>query len=208
MIKYLDKIDTIIFDLGGVIFDLDYDLTAKAFNNYGKIDFNTVYTKLDQNRLFDAFEKGEISSENFRTDLKKQLEINISDKEFDKAWNAMLLGWPKDRLDLIASIKDKYQLFLLSNTNDIHLNKVMAMLKEEHGLNNLNHLFSQCYFSNEVGMRKPDAEIFEFVINGNQLNPKKTLFIDDSPQHIEGARQVGLNVYHLDVSKESILAIL
>lgn len=192
-----EKIENIIFDLGGVIFDLNYLLTERAFENLGAKEFGNVYSQAKQQVLFDDWEKGKIQPHEFRQKLNTILNINVSDDHFDNAWNAMLLGWPKEKLDFIQSLKGKYRLFLLSNTNVIHFKRVFEMLKEQHGLDSVDSYFEKTYYSHLIHKRKPDAAIFKHVIRENNLDPAVTLFIDDSIQHVEGGQKARLNVYHL-----------
>ena len=196
----------IIFDFGGVILNLDYGLTIKAFEQLGVHDFETSYSQLDQVRLFDEFERGEISPERFRSGIREVLNLDISDAEIDTAWNAMLLDLPKERLALLQKLGADKRLALLSNTNAIHAKRFEAEMTAAHAIENLNPFFEKVYYSFEVGMRKPESRIFELVINELDFEPGETLFIDDSPQHIEGARSVGLGTYHLRADRgETIL---
>src|SRR5579872_3080509 len=126
-------IKNIIFDLGGVIINIDYKLTSLAFNKLGAKNFDQAYSQMSQNKLFDDFETGKISSEVFRKLLKEKLQLSISDEQFDNAWNAMLLDIPIKRLLLIKELKKSYKVYLLSNTNDIHLKKVFEICHEQNG---------------------------------------------------------------------------
>lgn len=199
--KINQSVKNIIFDLGGVILNIDYSLTANAFEKLGIKDFTTIYSQAAQQQLFDGFEKGIVSSEKFRTELKKFLVKGITDAEIDCAWNAMLLDLPVARLHFLGRLKQHYRIFLLSNTNTIHITAYSAYLNNSFGVSNLSHLFEREYYSYEIGMRKPDAEIFEFVLNENNLCAEETLFIDDSPQHIVGATGVGINAILLENEK-------
>ena len=198
---------TIIFDLGGVILNIDYSLTEKAFSNLGISDFKSLFSQAQQTALFDNYEKGFISSADFRIELKKYLPKNISNSEIDHAWNAILLDLPKERIDFLKKIKTTHRTFLLSNTNDIHIQTFNQYLQKEFVIPNLSSLFEKMYLSYEIGMRKPDVEIFEFVLNENKLIASETLFIDDSIQHIEAAKRLGMNAYWLDVKKESVVQL-
>lgn len=205
MINPANKYKNIIFDLGGVLLNIDYSLVTKAFLALGLTDFDKLYSKAHQTKLFDLYEKGQISSEAFRNHVKTCFSAPIDDSAIDKAWNAMLLDLPPERLLLLQQLKTKHRIFLLSNTNDIHILYVNNYLKETFGINDLSGYFEKVYLSYEVGMRKPDAEIFELVLSENNLDPDETLFIDDSIQHIEGAKKLGIHTYWLDVKKESVL---
>lgn len=208
MLKFQEKpIKNIIFDLGGVILNIDYLLTIDAFKRLGINQYDKLYTQAQQIDLFDNIEKGEITAQQFRNELKKLADKALTDQEINFAWNAMLLDLPKERLDLLSGLKDKYRTFLLSNTNEIHLEAYFAELKRVHGYKNLSPFFEDEFYSHEIGLRKPDQEIFRFVLEQKELMAEETLFIDDSIQHIEGAKKAGINAYHL-TNGETILDFL
>jgi glucose-1-phosphatase len=190
-------IKSIIFDLGGVLLNLDYNRTTEAFKRLGIAEFERIYSQARQKQLFDEYEKGLIGSEEFRAEMIALLEGKPAPHEIDTAWNAMLLDLPHERLRLLEKLKSKYRLFLLSNTNDIHITAYSAYLLEAFGFPDLSHIFEKEYYSYRVGKRKPDKEIFELVLSENGLQPHETVFIDDSIQHVEGARVAGINAYHL-----------
>jgi glucose-1-phosphatase len=200
-----EKIKNIIFDLGGVIINIDYNLTAKAFEQMGISNFEQLFSQAKQSDLFDLYEKGKISSAEFREAIKKIIGSNYTDELIDKAWNALLLDIPPQRLQLLENVKSKYNTYLLSNTNDIHIETFNVYLKQTFDIPNLQAFFHKLYLSYKVGMRKPDAEIFELVLSENNLNPAETLFIDDSIQHIESAKKLGVQTHWLQVTKQSIL---
>ena len=187
----------IIFDFGGVILNLDYQRTINEFKNLGLNDFEQRYTQLAQTDLFDMLERGEASPDEFRAGLREAFTNQVTDQELDTAWNAMLLDLPSARLDWLQSIRVGRNISLLSNTNEIHIACFESEMKLQHGFENLSGFFDTVYYSSRVGMRKPDVEIFEMVIEKEGYNPSETLFIDDSPQHIAGAKKAGLNAYHL-----------
>ncbi len=197
----------IIFDFGGVIINLDYELTTQAFKRLGIDDFSSLFSKAKQNNLFDDYEKGVISSDKLRSELKKVLPPSTTNEQIDDAWNAMLLDLPNERLELLLKFKDTHQTYLLSNTNEIHINTFHSQLRKMHNEENLNNYFDKVYFSYKIGMRKPDAEIFEFVLNENNLIAEETLFIDDSIQHIEAANKLNINTHHLEVERESLMTL-
>lgn len=187
----------IIFDLGGVILDIDYHRTIVAFQNLGFLDFDTHYTQAKQAGVFDDFEVGKILPEEFISSLQKLLPENTSPSQITAAWNAMLLDWSPERLDFIRSLQSRYQLYLFSNTNAIHKAHFEKTLFEQLGMNTLDELFIKTYYSHEFGQRKPHPESFQSIIDDNQLLPHETLFIDDSIQHIEGAKAIGIQAVHL-----------
>ena len=187
----------IIFDFGGVILNLDYQRTTTAFQKLGVKDFAESYSQLEQDELFDRFERGEISPSIFRDGLRSAFLNSVSDEQLDRAWNAMLLDLPAVRLELLRKLVSEKRISLLSNTNEIHVESFEAALKRDHGLDDLSGLFEKVYYSCRTGMRKPETRIFEMVLREQGYSASETLFIDDSPQHIEGARKAGLHAYHL-----------
>ncbi len=195
-------IRNIIFDLGGVILNLDPAATLKAFEELGAADFEKQYTTIRQTGCFDDFDCGRISEKEFRDHLKKLLPEQTSDETIDKAWNAMLLDLPKERLELLKSLGKKYRLFLLSNTNEIHVTAFSAYLQKQFGFSDFSDYFERWYYSCRIGKRKPDAEAFQYVLNENGLVAEETFFIDDSPQHIEGAKKIGIIAYLLPAGKD------
>jgi putative hydrolase of the HAD superfamily len=204
-IPKLNEYEAIIFDLGGVIINLNYNKTEQEFKRLFGTDFSEMYSKQNQTDIFNRLETGDISENQFVAAMQKSSSKDISHQEIIAAWNAMLLDIPKERIKLLEKIGKEKRIFLLSNTNEIHKTAFDRIVLEAHQMNGLESLFEKAYFSHLVGMRKPNREIFDFVIQENNLNPQKTLFIDDSPQHIEGALLTGLNGYHLEVSTHSIL---
>ncbi|MBC7695179.1 MAG: HAD family phosphatase [Burkholderiales bacterium] len=200
----MPEIKNIIFDLGGVIINLDYTRTIKEFNIISEKPFESIFTQLQQSPVFDQFDKGEISEADFFSEMLKALRIEISHAQFVHAWNAMLLDFPIERLDLLKKLETKYRLFLLSNTNETHIAQLESDLYKQHGYKNLETFFEKVYYSCRIGMRKPDKEIFEFVLHENKLNPAETIFIDDSLQHINGAKKAGIQAHFLAKGKDVI----
>lgn len=196
----------IIFDFGGVILNLDYHRTIDAFRALGIKDFDQNYSQLNQTDLFDKFERGEIAPAIFRNGLRQAFSTEISDEKLDAAWNAMLLDLPAQRLRVLEKLHVEKRISLLSNTNEIHVSAFELELKKHHGFDDLSTFFDHVYYSCRTGMRKPETRIFEMVMKEQGYVPAETLFIDDSPQHIEGAKRAGLNAYHLRADQgETIL---
>lgn len=195
------NIQNIIFDLGGVIINIDYQLTINAFKQLGISNFDEVFSKAKQEKLFDDLEKGNVSPDHFVYRLLSKMPENTTEQQVIDAWNAMLLNVPQERLSLLKKLNMKYNTSLLSNTNEIHLEAFHKKIKQENGISILAPFFDNVYFSCEMGMRKPDEEIFREVCDQENYKPEETLFIDDSIQHIEGARKVGLHAYHLKDKK-------
>ncbi len=200
----MKQIKNIIFDLGGVIINLDINKTIQEFNKLSKMPFESIYSQLQQTPIFDKFDKGEISDSIFFNELQKTLGLPISKEKLTFAWNAMLLYFPKNRLDLLQKLKPNYRLFLLSNTNETHITEFETILFKQHGYKNLDSFLEKVYYSCSMGKRKPNTDIFNYVLNTHNLNPQETLFIDDSPQHVDGALKTGIQAKLLDKNKEVI----
>jgi len=193
------EIKNIIFDLGGVILNIDYNLTAQAFKNLGVSNFDELYSKAQQSELFDLMETGMVSNQEFRNGIRDIINLQLSDEEIDNAWNAMLLDLPFKRIELLKKLKaEGYRLFLLSNTNQIHYDAYTENLKNEHGVEGLEEFFEKTYFSHKIHKRKPLKEIFQFVLDDAELKAEETIFIDDSLQHVLGAKEAGINAFHLE----------
>jgi HAD superfamily hydrolase (TIGR01509 family) len=192
-----DSIKNIIFDLGGVIINIDYQKAIDEFKKLSKADCTIEFNQKSQSGLFDDLETGRISEEAFRDKVRECYQVEGTDEEIDAAWNAMLLEIPAERVALLRELRKKYKIFLLSNTNAIHLVGFNKIVKDSFGIPNLDALFDKTYYSHLVGERKPDATIFEKVLADNNLEREETLFIDDSIQHIESAKAIGLQTLHL-----------
>ena len=200
----MNNIDTLIFDFGGVIINLDYSKVVDEFKKLGISDSKKLYSKEEQTSLFDSLECGQISDEKFLNEIRKK--SNTNDLELiKKAWNSILLNIPEERVHLLKKLSSKYKIFLLSNTNSIHLKEIISSYGEKKWKNFIS-IFNDVYFSNQIGMRKPNENIFFHVINKNKLDVSKTLFIDDTSQHIKTAKKIGFKTYHL-ADREDIISL-
>ena len=196
------EIKNIIFDLGGVILNLDYQLTSKAFEQLGVDDFDNYYSKKEQTSLFNSFEKGLISTKDFIKSAKHLFTHNLAENDIVVAWNSMLLDLPEHRLTLLQELKKNSRLFLLSNTNEIHITFFENEMKKKQQLERFYGSFEKIYYSSRIGLRKPDLRCFEYVLKENNLLAEETLFIDDSIQHIDSATELGLKTYHLQKNED------
>ena len=190
------RIKNILFDLGGVLFHIDYQRTIDAFKSLGEADFERLFTQHQQNSLFDSFETGKISSKKFIETLQLSLP-NCRNEVVVKAWNAMLLGLPAKHLLLLEELSKKYRLFLLSNANKIHINFVNNHLSQKHNIESIDGYFEKAYYSHLIGMRKPHPSTFRWVLNNAGIKAGETLFIEDTRQHIVGAKEAGLQTLHV-----------
>ena len=194
----LTNIDNIVFDLGGVIINIDYMRTQRAFESLGLANFSEVYSQAAQTGVFDLYEKGLMDTATFRDKLRQFVpDFKISNEELDNAWNAMLLDLPADRLEVLMGVKDRFRTFLLSNTNEIHIDCFHAKLEASYGKKDFAAYFERVYYSYQMHLRKPDKEIFYHVLNENTLQAENTLFIDDTIRHVEAARSVGIKALHI-----------
>jgi len=187
----------IIFDLGGVLLDLDVSKTHEAFSRLSGIPASIIKETLSGSTLFLDYEKGLVSDSDFRDEARKALTINCSDEVFDHAWNAMLGDLPKHRLDFLSSLRKDFNVFLLSNTNNIHLTHFSANVKQATGGILLDEFFTKAYYSHLLKMRKPDDEIFEYVLTQHNLDAKQTIFLDDNLFNLQGANNVGISTFHV-----------
>lgn len=201
-------IDTVILDLGGVLIDVDYEGTARAFAALGCHDFAALYSKAKQSDIFDRFETGALETAAFRDELRQYIDPSLHDEQIDHCWNAMLGSIPQERMELVARLRDRYKVLLLSNTNSLHVPAFLRIVREQNAIEDFRGLFDGAYFSNEMGMRKPDPAIFLHVLELHNSEPDRSLFIDDSPQHVQGAGKAGLNAEHLDLALEDIVGMV
>jgi len=192
------EIKNIIFDFGGVVLDIDPQLTVDEFVKLGFNDFGKLLTPEFTEDILGKFERGILTPELFRTKLKSFLNIDITDQQLDDAWNSLLYDIPSERIDIIEKVKKNYQIFLLSNSNEIHYDLYVRDLQLRFGYREFDELFHKAYFSFDLHLLKPNPEIYEFVINQHGLAPANTLFIDDKTENIEAAKKLGLMTYQLD----------
>lgn len=190
--------ETIIFDLGGVLLDIDYARTENAFKELGYGNFETMYSQYNADDLFAGFEKGLVSEEDFYAAMLRGGKPGVTRSEVFKAWTAMLLRWRVSSFDFLESISKKYRLFLLSNTNVIHCREFNVLWNEErNGRKPIDDYFEKAYYSHLIGYRKPNKDVFEFIIRDAGIEPKETLFIDDSYNNLEPAAALGFKTYLL-----------
>lgn len=201
------RIDTLLLDLGGVLIDVDYHASARAFSNLGFSDFDALYSKARQDHVFDAFETGALSPAAFRHRIRELLSAPISDAQLDDCWNAMLGTIPQERIDLVHRLKERFRVLLFSNTNAIHVPAFEEIVARTNGIADFKGLFHGAYYSCEIGLRKPDPAAFHHVLAQHTAHPTRTLFIDDSMQHVIGARSAGLHAEHLELAREDIVAL-
>jgi FMN phosphatase YigB (HAD superfamily) len=191
-------INAIIFDFGDVFINLDKQATVDGLRNLGLTDWND-----DLNQLNIQFETGQITRNNFIEGIQKHIP-NASKEEILKAWNAILLDFPLYRLEFLQMLSKKYRLFLLSNTDAIHI----ETFEQNNGASfygDFYKCFEKVYFSFEIAMRKPNLGIYNYVLNEHDLQAKRTLFIDDKKENTDAALSLGFQVWNLQVGKEDVV---
>lgn len=193
----MPDIRNIVFDLGGVLLNIDYRRTEKAFVELGLTQFPQLYTQFYSSHLFSDLETGKIGPEDFEQALIRESGLDLKPEQIRSAWNAMLLDLPRERLDLLSRLKGNYRLFLLSNTNAIHYEHFNRYVQETYQLESLDALFDQAYYSHRMGLRKPFAEAYSYLLEREGLRAAESLFIDDTEPNLAGAREVGMHTHWL-----------
>jgi glucose-1-phosphatase len=192
----MTEIKNIIFDLGGVILNIDFSRTEKAFQDLGVKDFSKHITQFHITPLFQDYETGKIDDKTFIKGIQSLSPHSLAESEVINAWNALLLDFPEERIALLKKLSNKYRLFLLSNTNAIHLAEFQRRFHDLTG-GYLEDIFEKTYYSHLVKMRKPSEEIYSLVVNDNNLTPSETLFVDDTAANFHGSEKIGLHSAHV-----------
>ena len=193
-------IKNIIFDFGGILLDLDYSLSfdrlKKLLNIEGDIPENVQL-------ILDEYEMGYFSEGSFLHRLQRLTDDIITERALVDAWNAMLLNVQLYKLDFVKDLRSQYKLYLLSNTNHTHLTyvrqKMLPAIDVDPAQFERDH-FIKAYYSHEIKYRKPNHDIYEYVLADSHLEPSETLFIDDNPDNVRGAKEVGLHAVVHDPS--------
>jgi FMN phosphatase YigB (HAD superfamily) len=191
------KTKNIIFDLGGVLLDLDFQRTIIAFEKLGLKNFESMFSQFTADELFEKLETGQLSEAAFYAAVKTRTSRAITEAEIDHAWNALILNFRTKSLELLDMLSADYKLYLLSNTNSIHLKYFTELFTRETGKPLLDKHFTKAWYSNEIGLRKPGAQIFEYVLQAESLQAAETLFIDDTLTNIETAQKLGFKTHLL-----------
>ncbi|MCH9643650.1 MAG: HAD family phosphatase [Gammaproteobacteria bacterium] len=189
----------LIFDLGNVIVNLNAEKTIGAFSQLGIESPEKIFQVRQQNALCDQHERGEISSQQFCTALQELAHPNTHVNDIREAWCHMIAGIPKEKIILLQGLRDKYKLYALSNTNQMHVDIMDQHLQQEHQIENLDQLFDKCYYSHNLGMRKPEQRIFEHIINDSGHLAEDVIFLDDHPKNIQAASDYGIKSIHVTI---------
>ena len=198
----MDKnIKNIVFDLGGVLVDLDFKVAINGLQKAGFANVKEQLQTLHQGGIFQKFELGEMSADELRTAIRENSTVELTDEEVDNLWNAMLLEIPREKLELILALRGKYMVYLLSNTNSIHWDYVCKNAFNYRGFR-VNDYFEETFLSYEMHLAKPDKAIFEKVLQDANLLPEETLFIDDSEANCKAAEEVGIHAHHYHIGDD------
>ncbi len=193
----MSAVKNIIFDLGGIFLNLNYQKTKDLFIEYGVPEFDDYFTQHHANSLFEDLEKGDISVDEFYSIFRKETNTNLTDEQIKTAWNGMLVSFSKERIDWLRKIKERYNIYLFSNTNQIHYDEIMFLYKRDVGETDFNELFIKPYYSHQMRLRKPYSDSFQHIIDEQKLIIEETLFIDDTIKNVESAKALGLQTIHL-----------
>ncbi len=189
-------IKNILFDLGGVILDIDVQATLKRFYELGFPSELLQYPNNMTNDLFFKYETGKIGTNEFRNEVRRITGLDVSDEELNAAWNAMIVRIPVKRIQLLDKLKGRYELYMLSNTSPLHAPVFEQMYLEAAG-SPMKDLFKKVYYSFEIGWHKPDAEAWEHVISDAGIVPQETLFLDDNIHNIKASQELGFQAIHI-----------
>jgi len=185
-------IKNIIFDLGGVIINLDNQRTTDAFVSLGLKNIREYFGHGHAAAFFKDYEVGKITDRQFIDAIRETGGLTASDQAIIDGWNALLLDFPPERIELLKELRKKYRLFLFSNTNAMHLAALRDIYARTFGSGSLEDHFEKTYYSHLLGLRKPDKTSYEHILRENGLNGPETLFVDDAIVNVEGAEHAGL----------------
>ncbi|MDN3671099.1 HAD-IA family hydrolase [Echinicola jeungdonensis] len=195
----IDKnIDFFVFDLGGVIVDLNIPFTLNRLGGNLNGDGKALAKNFMMNPIQHSYEKGEIDDQTFRVEVKKAFQQDWTDQEVDDIWNAMLGGIPMEKIELLRELRKTHPIYMLSNTNGIHYSKVLEILLKDTGVESFDELFDHVFVSHHMGCRKPDAIIYEKVLDLVEKPAEKGMFFDDTEPNLIGAQKVGLQTCHIN----------
>ena len=198
----MDKnIKNIVFDLGGVLVDLDFKSAINGLQEAGFANVKEQLQAFDRGGIFQKFELGEVNADEFRTAIRENSTVTLTDEEVDTLWNLMLLEIPREKLELILELRGKYMVYLLSNTNPIHWDYVCKNAFNYRGFR-VNDYFEETFLSFEMHLAKPDKAIFEKVLEEANLLPEETLFIDDSEANCQTAEELGIHTHHYHIGDD------
>ncbi|MCS5489079.1 HAD family hydrolase [Algoriphagus limi] len=189
--------DFLIFDLGNVIIDIDYDRSLSLINQHLPSELHYLLAEFYKTDFHKKYERGQIDSSTFRDEVRAFFQQDWPDEQVDFFWNSLLGTIPAERLELVKRVRQFYQVGVLSNTNLIHIHAVNDILKRDHGLGNFDPVFDWVFLSHEMGLAKPQAEIYEKMLTDLGTAPERVVFFDDLKENVEGAAALGIQAIHV-----------
>lgn len=197
------QIKNVIFDLGGVLLNIDYNRTKDAFAALGFLKFEEMYNQYHSDGLFTQLETGHVKPAEFYRQMLLHAPQGVTANDIENAWNAMLLNFRTPTLAFIASLQATKKVYLLSNTNAIHEAAFLKIIAEDTGVQDFDACFTRAWYSHKIGLRKPHVATYQYVLKDAGIEAGETIFIDDSYNNIEGAVAAGLQT-HLLLPNEQI----
>ncbi len=190
---FMPPLRNIIFDFGNVLFDLDLPRIEQHFRRYWGEHFEATQAKLLRDNLFDLYETGGISTGEFIATLCVASPVTLTEQQVTDAWNAIFIEMTAERFERLLELRKKYKVFLLSNINDLHERWIADYLLREHQIEDFEtRYFDGVYYSHLIRLRKPNRDIYEYVLADAELVPEETLFIDDLSMNVEAAKTLGI----------------
>ncbi len=179
----------VIFDLGNVVVDIDLNITFQRFEKLGFVIDDNFLKKYHEIRIFKDFEEGRATPFEFTSELLKKMKSGVTHEDVVDAWNSLLGDYNAERISAILDLRQSHKVFLLSNTNSLHIDSCANRVPI---VGTLDKLFDKVYYSHEMGMSKPNHIIFETVLSDANIKAEETLYLDDSSANVEAARNLGI----------------
>ena len=197
MSDLLQGVDAVIFDFGNVLIDLDYPKIIQEFKKVANKNQENIRKLVMDSKILIKFETGQIGPDRFLAAVNQILATNLSEDEFERIWNCMLKDITRERMDKVLEIGKRFDTYILSNSNITHEIAFEAMVMDATGKESIRDFVKEAYFSHEIGMRKPDLDIYEFVIDDISNYPSRMLFLDDRLDNVEAAREAGMKAVQI-----------
>ncbi len=197
MSDLLQGVDAIIFDFGNVLLDLDYPKIIQEFKKVANKNQENIRKLVMDSKILNKFETGQIEAERFLAAVNQILATDLSEAEFERIWNSMLKSITNERMEKVLKIGERFDTYILSNSNITHELAFEAMVVDATGRDSIRDFVKEAYFSHEVGMRKPNQDFYEFVIEDISNYPSRMLFLDDRLDNIEAAREAGMKAVQI-----------
>jgi len=186
----------ILFDLGGVILDINIQATLKLFYEMGFPSEMLQFPNSMNTDVYFKYQTGKLDTGQFRDEIRKTSGVDMTNQALDDAWNAMIVRFPKERVELLKVLSKRYNLYMLSNTSALHVQVFEKMFLDLAG-ESMHKIFKKIYYSHEIGWHKPDKEAWEYVIKDSGIKAEETLFLDDDIHNIKASQELGFQAIHI-----------